>query len=367
MTDSEDKKGRILIVDDTQQNVQVLGTMLRQRDYRINVAQNGLQALETVKKIAPDLILLDIMMPEMDGFETCKRLKESEETKDIPVIFLTAKTEPDDIIKGFQLGAVDYVTKPFSSAELLARVQTHLEMKFNRETIVRQYNEQNELLHILCHDLANPFCNLKGILELVTETPSLLDQMLEPMDVSIEAGLNIIDLVREMRALEEERMALYLTGHDLGELLHESLSILRQRIQDKNLQVDVKVVGSHTVLVERISFINSVLNNILTNAIKFSFPGSRIEVDAVREDDSIIVSIRDFGIGMSSGLLNDVFKPNRVTSRKGTEGETGTGFGMPLVKKFVLAYGGSIDVFSKEKTEKVEDHGTEIKLRLKTA
>ena len=139
---AEDKGPRVLIVDDTVQNIQVLGTVLREQNYQINVAQNGLQALESVEKVRPDLILLDVMMPEMDGFEACKRLKANDETKDIPIIFLTAKVETEDVVHGFDLGAVDYVTKPFNATELLARVHTHLELQRLR----RELEEYNQML-----------------------------------------------------------------------------------------------------------------------------------------------------------------------------------------------------------------------------
>ncbi len=117
---------RILVVDDTPANIQTLTAILKERGYQISVATNGRQALEVVSKIRPDLILLDVMMPEMDGFEACQKLKASAEWHDIPIIFLTAKTETDDIVRGFELGAVDYVAKPFNAHELLARVNTHL-------------------------------------------------------------------------------------------------------------------------------------------------------------------------------------------------------------------------------------------------
>jgi class 3 adenylate cyclase len=129
------RESRILIVDDTPKNIQLLGTILRKEGYQINIAQNGLQALEVVGQMPPDLILLDVMMPELDGFETCRRLKGEPSTQDIPVIFLTAKVDMEDIVKGFELGAVDYVTKPFNSAELLSRVSTHLELKAAREKL----------------------------------------------------------------------------------------------------------------------------------------------------------------------------------------------------------------------------------------
>lgn len=123
---------RILVVDDTPQNIQVLGTLLRREGYQINVARNGLQALDIVAKAPPDLILLDVMMPELDGFETCRRLKQNATTWDIPIIFLTARTETEDIVHGFEVGAVDYVTKPFNPPELLSRVHTHLALQAAR-------------------------------------------------------------------------------------------------------------------------------------------------------------------------------------------------------------------------------------------
>ena len=130
---------RILIVDDTPANIQVLTATLKERGYQISVATNGRQALEVVARVRPDLILLDVMMPEMDGFETCRQLKASEQWRQIPVIFLTAKTDTADIVKGFELGAVDYVGKPFNAHELLARVHTHL-------TIDRLHRENERLL-----------------------------------------------------------------------------------------------------------------------------------------------------------------------------------------------------------------------------
>jgi class 3 adenylate cyclase len=140
MTASPPASGsRILIVDDTPANIQTLTATLKERGYQISVATNGRQALEVLARIRPDLILLDVMMPEMDGFETCRRIKASEQWRQIPVIFLTAKTETADIVKGFELGAVDYVGKPFNAHELLARVNTHL-------TIDRLHRENERLL-----------------------------------------------------------------------------------------------------------------------------------------------------------------------------------------------------------------------------
>ncbi|MCP4350541.1 MAG: response regulator [Desulfobacterales bacterium] len=139
----------ILITDDFPNNIQIVEAILKKEGYQISMAYSGLDALKAVEKSPPDLILMDIVMPEMDGYETCKRLKASEETKDIPLIFLTARTETDHIIKGFELGAVDYVTKPFRSAELLVRVNTHLELKRAKDLIQeknKELSEKNEAL-----------------------------------------------------------------------------------------------------------------------------------------------------------------------------------------------------------------------------
>ncbi|WP_372368540.1 response regulator [Candidatus Uabimicrobium sp. HlEnr_7] len=139
---------RILIVDDTVKNIQVLGTILKNEGYQINIAQNGIQALKIAQKIDIDLILLDIMMPEIDGFETCKRLKNSLHSKDIPVIFLTAKVDSEDIVKGFKLGAVDYVTKPFNSTELLVRVNLHLTMRYLQKELARRNRTLTQKLRV---------------------------------------------------------------------------------------------------------------------------------------------------------------------------------------------------------------------------
>ncbi|MEK9985327.1 MAG: response regulator, partial [Opitutae bacterium] len=120
---------RILLVDDTMEYIQVGGTILKENGYHLNIARNGKQALNVCEKTSPDLILLDILMPEMDGFECCERLKSDDRMKDIPVIFLTSNSEPDDIVKAFQVGAVDYILKPFNSCELLSRIDTHLSLR----------------------------------------------------------------------------------------------------------------------------------------------------------------------------------------------------------------------------------------------
>ncbi|MCP4215902.1 MAG: response regulator [bacterium] len=169
MTEMNEKKQLILIVDDVPKNLQVLGNILREKQYKISVATNGRQALDMAAGLLPELILMDVMMPELDGFEACKLLKKSADTKDIPIIFLTAKTESEDIVKGFGLGAADYVTKPFNKAELLARVGIQLALARARENIV-ELEQKNAVLAMAVtasHEINQPLTVLQGNFEML--------------------------------------------------------------------------------------------------------------------------------------------------------------------------------------------------------
>lgn len=358
-------KPHILIVDDTPQNIQILGGMLRKQDYEVIVAKNGIQALKVVEQVLPDLILLDVMMPEMDGYQTCQQLKESPLTKDIPVIFLTALTESEDMVKGFKLGAVDYVPKPFHVTELLARVKTHLDLKFSKETILQKNSAQKELLHILCHDLANPIATVQGYLKWAQNKPAeWLYEKKEKLLVSTEIGLETIDLVRKILTLEEKKLSIELESIGLTEAVKKSLSILSPWFEKKTIEPILEMEDNLQVRVEETSFINSVLNNIFTNAIKFSFDHSQIHIKAYQDDIHVHLIVTDYGLGMPENLLTDLFDINKKTSRRGTNGEEGTGYGMPLMKKFVTAYGGELKITSQENAKASGEPATIVKLIL---
>ena len=165
----KNKKGLILIVDDVLKNIQLLGNVLQNEGYDISFAISGEQALTIVENIKPDLILLDIMMPGIDGFEVCKQLQNKEKSKDIPIIFLSAKIETDDIVNGFKIGAVDYITKPFIQEELLARVNTHFELKKNRDMIasIKEKEMFNAMVVTANHQIRQPLTTLQGSVDLI--------------------------------------------------------------------------------------------------------------------------------------------------------------------------------------------------------
>ncbi len=364
---SMESNGRplILIVDDLPKNLQIVGNILKKIDCRVAVSTNGKQAIEMMEKMEIDLVLLDIIMPEMNGFEVCKQLKSNPETTDIPIIFLTAaRKESKDIVEGFRAGAVDYITKPINQEELLARVNTHLELRRSRQTIIRKNREQKEMLHILCHDLANPFYALESLFELCEKDMGLLFEFFPSLKIMVKNGSATIDQVREMSQLDDFNAKLELESINFSDILSESQVILTNRYKEKQVVLKVDINKDLKVIAERTSLINSVLNNILTNALKFSFPGSNVEVSAEREGDMVSIAFRDYGLGMPASLVEKIFDVGKSTSRTGTAGELGTGYGMRLMHKFVTAYGGRFTVHSKDKDSNPNDHGTEIILHL---
>ena len=364
MTDETKKNPLVMIVDDIPKNIQVLGNILRENiKCDFSFAQDGREALDIISRSPPDLILLDIMMPEMSGIELCRELKKNPGTVDIPVIFITARVDSDDIVKGFEVGAVDYITKPFNQSELLARVRTHLAIREKNATIQSQNTEFRELLHLLCHDLANPVASILGLVNMLEDTGPM--RKLKPlMADAADNALQLIELVRKMRKLEDKSEELDLQYLPLAELVRESLFILEQQFTKKNVAADLDIPEKILVNVEEVSFVNSVMNNILSNAVKFSFKGSTVSISAELNGNEAVIVVSDSGIGIPEEMLKNLFSVTLSVSRTGTDGEAGTGFGMPLVKKFVEAYGGHIEISSSEKKAKDSEHGTSVRIYL---
>jgi two-component system sensor histidine kinase/response regulator len=341
-----EEKATLLLVDDTPANIDILRAAL-QDHFRLKVATNGIQALQVLDKTgAPDLILLDIMMPEMDGFDTCRHIKNDDRFSMVPVIFLTARTEEADLLKAFELGGADYVTKPFRVPELMARIHTHLEIQSNRKKLVGRNRDYQEMLHILCHDLANPLSNVQSVLSLIEDDPEGFEDFLPDMSRTVAQGLEIIEQVREARSLDEK--GLKIETVDLSEAILASRTTLKYRFSDKGVALVIpENVPPILIKAEKVSLVNSVLNNLLTNAVKFTPAGKMVTVSTKIVDDRVLLTITDEGIGMPDDIITELFNPlSRKSHREGTDGEAGTGFGMPLVMTFMTAYGGLIEVQS---------------------
>ena len=172
------KPEKILIVDDNVQNIQILGRILSENGYELVIATGGEEAIKILKRIPVDLILLDINMPGLNGYETFEKIREIDKTKDIPIIFISALAEQEEKIKGLQIGASDYITKPFNKTELLLRIKVHLELKTKKEELQKKNEKIQELLRVLLHDLKNPLTGSRSLLELFREDKSLIEESL---------------------------------------------------------------------------------------------------------------------------------------------------------------------------------------------
>ncbi len=354
----DEKRMRILAVDDSPANADIIVSSLGQ-EHIVNIATNGKDALSLLDKVVPDIILLDILMPGMDGFAVADEIGKRKALKSVPIIFLTVLSDTGEVVKGFETGASDYITKPFDVDELKTRVNFHLELKAKRDQIQKQNQDQRELLHVLTHDLANTFMSIAAFSHFFEDLSPRDAIQLENIRSSVRNGTEVIQMVRD---LISNTHRLKMTGLDLQECLECSLLILHPLFDRKNLKISLAFPPGLSVKAERVSLLNSVLNNVLTNAIKFSYPGREIEIRAEEKGDKVLLHVQDYGIGMREEDLEDFFHVHKNSSRKGTNGETGTGFGMPLIKRFMDAYGGSVSIVSRDLERYPDDHGTTVSL-----
>jgi two-component system, sensor histidine kinase and response regulator len=340
-------KSRILVVDDISKNLQVVGTMLRNEGYEVMPAGSGAQALERVSVRLPDLILLDLMMPEMDGLETCHRLKADPLTRQIPVIFLTASNEMEHLVKGFELGAVDYVTKPFNPPELLARVRTHLELKHARQRLREMNDEKNEFMGIAAHDLRNPLSAIKGYSEMMIEDARALQhrELEENGRRVLDAASRMAEMVQNLldaNRIERGEMTVILAPTELGSILSGVIENQRPRAAAKQQTIHLqKEAAPVTVLVDKTVMVQ-VLENLLSNAVKYSPLGKNIQVRLDKVAEAIRVAVQDEGPGLSAEDQKKLFGKFARLSAKPTGGEHSTGLGLSIVKKMVEAMNGRV-------------------------
>ncbi|MBN2104069.1 hybrid sensor histidine kinase/response regulator [bacterium] len=343
-------KPLVLIVDDVPKNLQVLGSHLKQENMEIAVATNGNQALSAAQKTMPDLILLDVMMPEMDGFETCKRLKANPKTAEIPIIFLTARTETDDIIHGLKLGAVDYVTKPFHGTELLARVKTHLDLKLSREALKEANATKDRFFSIIAHDLRAPFSTLIGFSEFLIEDYTKMEDAVKRDIIN-----DILSVSRQSYQLFENLLAWArsqtgsLEFHpekiELRRLIEENISFMQKTAKEKEIALSSQVPENLWVLIDR-NMILTVIRNLISNAVKFTPRKGCITLSAESIDHKCQVSVADTGVGIPDEIQNQLFKVGNHISTIGTENEEGSGLGLILCYEFIKRNQGHIRIES---------------------
>lgn len=353
--------GKILIVDDIPENLQILGQILDAANYEISYAMEGQQAIESAQFEHPDLILMDVNMPIMDGYTACKILKEDPATLDIPIIFLTAKTEIDDIVKGFDLGAVDYVTKPFQARELLMRVSTHLELKKSREELQKMIDEKNKFFSIIAHDMKTPFNALIGFSNLLIMGNDITSEDKESfvriINDTSKQGLGLLENLLLWARSQTGRMEIVPEKVNVNTVIQSVINLLHASAIHKKIQIK-SLVNDDIYIVADNQSINTVFRNLVSNAIKFTHNKGLIMIQAEQDGSNIIVSINDNGIGMSQDKVDKLFRYDTKVSTQGTNNETGTGLGLLLCKEFVEQNNGQLTV------ESIQGSGTTFFVKL---
>lgn len=349
---AENPKPLIFIVDDIPGNLQVLIHILKQEEYRIAAAGNGHQALDMIPAARPDLVLLDVMMPGMDGFEVCRKVKTNPAAADIPIIFLTAKAETADIVKGFELGAVDYVTKPFNPAELLVRVKTHLELKFSREKLKDLIAARDKFFSIIAHDLRNPVQNLILSSELLRSSYDSFDEA-ERMDYiqGINNSANhissLLETLLDWSKAQSGTMELYREKIDIASLAADNIDLLKENAIKKNITISSKIPANTFAFADK-NMIGTVIRNLVSNAVKFTNPGGEVKITAApaSTDNFIEITVSDNGIGIKEEDIAGLFRIDVQKKTRGTAKEKGTGLGLLLCKEFIEKNKGSVKVVS---------------------
>jgi two-component system sensor histidine kinase/response regulator len=354
--DKPDKKAKILAVDDTPENLDVVKGIL-QSDYTLLMAVNGGLALKIAKAQKPDLILLDIMMPGMDGYEVCTQLKADETTADIPVIFLTAMTKEEDEAKGLSLGAIDYITKPFSPDLVKSRVRNHLQLKLALDALKSQNAilEENAKLkedveRITRHDLKSPLNGILNYPQMVKNEGNLSDQQIDRLDKTVQLGrkmLNLINLSLDLFKMEQSTYTVNYEKLNLLDIFSEVMDESRIRLKAKRLDIDLMIDDKSAATEDQFLvegeklLVYSMLSNLFKNAVEASPRKEKITI-AMKRGETHTVSIHNQG-SVPEEIRNTFFDKYATAGKSG-----GTGLGTYSARLIAETLGGQIALDTSE-------------------
>jgi signal transduction histidine kinase len=327
----------ILIVDDTPANVLLLVRMLAMRGYNPRPVLSGKLALQAARAEPPDLILLDISMPEMNGYEVCEQLKADAALKDIPVIFISALNDTLDKVKAFHAGGVDYVTKPFQFDEVFARIQTHLQLG-------RLEKLRDDLTHMVVHDLRNPLSVIFGYLDLIESQP-LADTTREfatLVRMSAEELRRMISAILDVSKIAAGEMALHCEPCDLALLIRSVLATTRPLQGNRTVTLDARD-PSPSIMADS-SLLRRVLQNLLSNALRYTPSGGAVRMSLTPSSSDVRVSVSDTGPGIAPENHQRIF--DKFGQVEDLCNRTGTGLGLTFCKLAIEAHGGRIGVES---------------------
>lgn len=349
----------ILIIDDDLDNIRVVVEHLKAAGYEPAVAKNGSAGLNRAELLAPDLILLDVLMPEMDGFTACRYLKAAPKTKGIPVIFMTALDSPEDRIKGFECGAVDYIPKPLHHQEMLQRIQTHLKLRqqsleLERAKILAETasRAKSDFLANMSHELRTPLNAILGFSGMIENGPGIPARSREQAGIIRQSGehlLALIDQLLEMAKIENGRLDLQETDFDLCPLLHHLEEVFSLKAGARNLKL---IFDTGADVPSRIradgNRLRQVLMNLLDNAVKFTESGEihlRVAGKAEEEGDRLFFQVSDTGPGIGAQDMAALFSPFSQ-AEAGKKACVGSGLGLSISREIIRLMGGEISVES---------------------
>lgn len=377
------EKAVILIIDDTIYNIQLLSLMLVRQGYRVEQAMSGFHGLEKVEALMPDIILLDIKMPEMDGYEVCSRLKANSITKDIPVIFISSVEEPSEKVEAFSVGGVDYISKPFQLIEVLARIETHLrlcslqkklqeqneQLILSAEVLSRSLKQEQELsqmktdfISVVSHEFRTPLTTIQSASELLEHYKWTKEEQVEQLHQIQSEVKHMTELMEDVLFLSRanaNKSKLNLTKFDLLGFCSQILRQMQRTFaKDNLLNTRLRIPSTNTVIedlhlqsdLEPITvkmdekLVRQILTNLLTNAIKYSQQDSPINFELTIEQDQVTFEVSDSGIGIPDDDLVHLFSAFHRAKNVGTL--PGTGLGLSIVKNCVDIHEGSISVKS---------------------
>jgi len=362
---------RILIVDDNSKNIQVLATVLAKNNYEVEYALRGKDTIEIVRSEDFELILLDIMMPELDGFDTCLAIKKIEGKQDIPIIFLTAKTDVESIARGFEIGGVDYVTKPFNDRELLKRIHTHLELKKSKEKLkevnswlekqveertkelkvakddLEQANQElitfdkakTNFLSLISQEIRTPLNGISSFLYLLKKQNKIegLDKYINPLDLSVQRLENFTTkalMLTEISSLGAED----LNKQDLNlkEIILFAINNLSTKIDKKGISINTDELPDELIIKGNDNYILKSFEFILDNAIRFSKYTVEVRIESKVKEEEIICDIIDDGEGFSEEALRNL--------EQSFYSDTKLGISLAIVKKVIEKHGGQLNI-----------------------
>lgn len=352
---------KVLIVDDVISNVLLLKVLLTNEKFKIVTASNGQQALEQIAKEKPDLVLLDVMMPDISGFEVALQMKASPEMTEIPIIFLTALNSTADIVKGFQVGGNDFISKPFNKEELIIRVTHQISLVAAKRIIVAQTEElrkiimgRDKLYSVIAHDLRSPMGSIKMVLNmLILNLPSenIGEEMYELLTMAnqtTEDVFSLLDNLLKWTKSQIGKLNVVYQDIDMVEVVEGVSEIFTMVASLKKLKITLDMPAERVEVRADIDMIKTVIRNLISNAIKFSNTGSEVVVTLREEEDMAVVSVKDSGCGIDDENQKKLLHTETHFSTFGTNNEEGSGLGLLLCQDFVIKNGGKLWFASKK-------------------